>query len=283
MNIRILLLLFTAMLAVSTSPIIARYLVNVPAVSISFWRMGFGAMILWGFSLIKKQSPLEPENRKRTIIAGIFLGIHFVLFFAAIKLTSIANATFLGTLAPLFTLLIEKYLLKRKHQPSLFLGLGLTLLGAIIIVGNQFDFSSDFTLGNILAVLCSIFLGMTFIISEGIRKKTGTITYSRTLFISASITLMVIAYLNHSPLTGFTLKEYVGLLMLGIIPTIIGHVSMYFSLRYVSPTIVASTPMGEPVLASIMAWFLFQEAIGYPTFIGGSVTLIGLSILTRNK
>ena len=94
-------LLFTAMLAVSTSPIIARYLDDVPAVAISFWRMGFGALILWIISVIKKQIPLSYENRNKTIMAGIFLGIHFALFFGAIKLTTIANATFLGTLAPL--------------------------------------------------------------------------------------------------------------------------------------------------------------------------------------
>ena len=66
------------MLSVSTSPIIARYLENVPAIAISFWRMGFGAMILWGISLIWKQTPLKNENLKRTLIAGVFLGIHFV-------------------------------------------------------------------------------------------------------------------------------------------------------------------------------------------------------------
>ena len=69
-----MLLLFTAMLAVSTSPIIARYLENVPAVSISFWRMGFGALILWVVSLVKKQAPLKNKNLKRTLIAGILLG-----------------------------------------------------------------------------------------------------------------------------------------------------------------------------------------------------------------
>ena len=99
------------MLAVSTSPIIARYLENVPAVSISFWRMGFGSLILWGVSLVKKQAPLSNANLKRTLIAGIFLGIHFALFFSAIKLTTISNATFLGTQAPLITFFIEKFIL----------------------------------------------------------------------------------------------------------------------------------------------------------------------------
>ena len=71
------------MLAVSTSPIIARYLNNVSAVAISFWRMGFGALVLWGISLVKKQDALKNGALKRTLIAGILLGIHFALFFGA--------------------------------------------------------------------------------------------------------------------------------------------------------------------------------------------------------
>ena len=49
------------MLSVSTSPIIARYLDNVPAVAISFWRMGFGASILWVLSLFKKQVEIAQQ------------------------------------------------------------------------------------------------------------------------------------------------------------------------------------------------------------------------------
>ena len=56
------------MLSVSTSPIIARYLENVPAVTIAFWRMGFGALILWVISLVRKQNPLRNENLNRTML-----------------------------------------------------------------------------------------------------------------------------------------------------------------------------------------------------------------------
>ena len=276
-------LLCVAMLSVSTSPIIARYLYNVPAVAISFWRMSFGALILWGICLVKKQAPLKNENLKRTLIAGILLGIHFALFFGSIKLTTIANATFLGTLAPLFTFFIEKFILKRNHAPSLLVGLALAICGAIIIVSNRFDFSSNYTIGNLLAIACSVFLGMAFIISENVRKEVGTISYSRALFSTAAITLLGIALISNTTLIGFSPGEFGGLLLLGIIPTLLGHGTMYFAIRYVSPTIVAATPMGEPILASIMAWFLFQEPVGIATFIGGSITLLGLFLLARQK
>ena len=278
-----MLLLCVAMFSVSTSPIIARYLHNVPAVAISFWRMGFGALILWGICLVKKQAPLKNENLKRTLIAGTLLGIHFALFFGSIKLTTIANATFLGTLAPLFTFFIEKFILKRNHAPIILVGLALAICGAIIIISNRFDFSSNYTIGNLLAIACSVFLGMAFIISENVRKEVGTISYSRALFSTAAITLLGIALISNTTLIGFSPGEFGGLLLLGIIPTLLGHGTMYFAIRYVSPTIVAATPMGEPILASIMAWFLFQEPVGIATFIGGSITLLGLFLLARQK
>ena len=285
MRVKIFFILFIAMLSVSTSPIIAEGLLsNVPAVAISFWRMGFGALILWCISLIKKQAPLTNENRNKTLIAGIFLGIHFALFFSAIKLTTIANATFLGTLAPLFTFCIEKFILKRKHVKGISIGLGIAVLGAFIIVANKFEFSSGHTIGNLLAICCSIFLGMAFMISEKVRKDVGTLSYSRTLFTSAAITLFAISFFTNDPLTKFSEIEFGGLLLLGIIPTLMGHGSMYFAIRHASPTVVAATPMGEPILASIIAFFLFENQIpGSETLIGGSITLLGIFILARQK
>ena len=183
----------------------------------------------------------------------------------------------------MFTFIIERFILKRKYTKGLLIGLGFAICGAIIILGNKFNFSSSLTIGNLLAVGCSIFLGIGFIISENVRKEIGTISYSRTLFATAAITLFIISFLTNADLLEFTYTEFLGLLLLGIIPTLLGHGSMYYTIRYVSPTIVAATPMGEPILASVMAWFLFQEAIGFYTFIGGIITLIGLFLLTLQK
>ena len=117
MNIKITLLLVLALFSVSTSPIIAKALSGVSAISISFWRMFFASMILWIYSFLKPQGKIKVDrNRNKIIYAGILLGIHFALFFTAIKTTNISNATFLGTLAPFFTILIELYILKRNYS-----------------------------------------------------------------------------------------------------------------------------------------------------------------------
>ena len=301
MYIKIYILLFLALLSVSTSPIIARF-IDVDGTAIAFWRMCFASIILWTFSLFKKYIHFQSNNNyKKTIFAGFLLGIHFALFFSAMDYTSIAHATFLGTLAPFFTLVIEIFVLKRKFNKNILFGLFLVLLGSLIIVLNNFDISNNQTSGNIMAILCSICLAISFLIAENVRKKESTLIYTRTLYLSASITLIPILifmayYINPNNVAAilyqFTKTDYMGLLFLGIIPTLIGHNSIYYAVKYISPSIASSFPLGEPVIATIFAYYL--GSIGYDKFIneisidssiyiGGLLTLSGLVLITLNR
>jgi len=284
MNKKITLLLILALFSVSTSPIIGRALTGVGAVSISFWRMFLASMILWIFSMIKPQGNISSSvNLKRTILAGILLGVHFALFFEAIKITKISNATFLGTLAPFFTLLIELFILKRQYDKKVLLGLMFTLMGSLIILAYNFDMDTKYTVGNLYAILCSISIAGALMIGEKVRGTEKTITYTRTLYLSASITLLFIAIIANENLFQNTFNEYLGLLFLGLVPTIFGHNSIYYAIRYVSPTIVSAFPLGEPIIATIFAYFLFSENITINIFLGGLFTFLGLILISRYK
>ena len=277
------LLLVLATFSVSTSPIIARLLSDVPAVGISFWRMAIGTTILWSYSKFKPGATLSTKNRNYTILGGIFLGIHFHFFFESIKLTTIANATFLGTLAPLFTLCLEKFWLKRNIHKNMIFALVIIFTGSLIIVSDQFDASSSYTKGNLYALICSLWIALAFMISENVRKEADTVSFSKTLFASAAITLLLISFYTGESLIGYSEKDYFGLFLLGLIPTVFGHSVFYFALRYVQPTVVASFPLGEPVIASIIAYFLFSETVGISIIGGGILTIIGLLILIKLK
>ena len=284
MNKKITLLLIVALLSVSTSPIVGRALTEVGAISISFWRMFIAAIILWIFSFIKPQGKMKVSaNINKTIYAGILLGIHFALFFEAIKITKIANATFLGTLAPFFTLLVELFVLKRYYNKKVLLGLLFTLIGSLIILGYQFDLDSQYTIGNIYAILCSISIAIALMIGESVRKSEDTIVYTRSLYLSASATLLLIAIIANENMVNHSVYEFLGLIFLGLVPTILGHNSIYYSIRYVSPTIAAAFPLGEPIIATILAYFIFSEIITINIFLGGFITFLGLILISRYK
>ena len=281
MSIKVLLILFIAMLSVSSSPIIARSLEDISAISISFWRMFIGGGLLWIASLFFKQKPLNKSNRTKTHIFGILLGLHFYFFFSAVKMTSIANATFLGTIAPLFTMLIEIFWLKRKISINTIIWIFIILIGSTMMVLDDFNFSDNYTLGSIYAIICSLLLGIGFIISENVRQNESTISFSRTLYMSAAVTLFILSFIIKESIFSITINQWniLGLLILGIVPTIFGHNLLYYVIKYVSPTIVASVPLGEPIIASILAFFIFQETISKPIIVSGVIILSGLFFL----
>ena len=286
MPIGIYFLLLCSMLAVSTSPLIARYLNHLDPVAIAFWRMIIGAFIMHVFSMISAgKKNLSKKNSIRTLFAGVLLGLHFALFYGSISLlpNNIVNATVFGTLAPLFALLIEIYF-GRKIGLNLVFGLIIVLIGSFLMFISEFSFNSELTKGNILAILCSVCFAIVFILSDRVRKNESAINFSKFLFTYATMTLFIFAILFNINLFAFSYGDFWYLLFLGIVPTIIGHSVLYYLVKYFSPTIVASIPLGEPFIASLIAYFIFPgQIINAYIIFGGVITIFGLSIIINTQ
>ena len=286
MSVGIYILLFCSMFAVSTSPLIARYLNHLDPIAIAFWRMMIGSIIMHTFSIFYKgKKTLSKKNSILTVSAGILLGLHFALFYSSISLlpNNIVNATVFGTLAPLFALIIEIYF-GRKIKINLVLGLIIVLTGSFIMFISDFSFDSHLMQGNLLAVTCSICFAIVFIISDKVRKEESAVNFSKFLFTYATLILFIISIILDINLFSFSNHDFWYLLFLGVVPTIIGHSVFYYLVKYFSPTVVASIPLGEPFIASIIAYFIFPGQIinAYIVF-GGTITIFGLFLITQNQ
>jgi|TARA_B110000196_G_C21146864_1_gene667134 drug/metabolite transporter (DMT)-like permease len=281
---KIIPLLFIGLLSISTSPIVAKSLASSGTI-IAFWRMLLASFFLWSYSLLyfKNLKGLSYSNKIRTSLAGILLGIHFIFFFEAIKITTIANATFLGTLAPFFTLIIELVLFKRHYKKIVYIGLLISLIGTLFVLTNNFDLSSRFTIGNIYAILCSLAISISFLIAEKVRDTEGTIEYTRMLYGIAALTIFIIGSFYTQTFIIIEKTEVVGFVFLALIPTILGHNIFYYCLKFTTPTIVGTIPLGEPIIASIIAFFLFNELISLNTAIGGALCMYGIFLILKNR
>ena len=78
-------------------------------------------------------------------------------------------------------------------------------------------------------------------------------------------------------------NNILGLFTLGIVPTLFGHNSLYYAVKHISPSIIASVPLGEPIIASILAFFIFKEPISILIIISGLIIIIGLLYLINTS
>lgn len=226
---------------------------------------------------------MDNKNRIRTIFAGIVLGFHFVFFFGALKLTTIANATLFGTMAPLFTILFEWFIIKKYLHRNVFIGLFICFAGSLLLQYKSIEMGGTHSMGNLSAVICSILLAISYLNGQKVRSTISTFTFIRTLFTSASVTLLFLVIVMNKPLFSFTLSEYSIFMLLGIIPTIFGHGILTYALKYFPTTVVTSVPLGEPIVASIFGWIIFNEGITTTVIICGLMILIGLFLIILNN
>ncbi len=282
MNNRVYIILVFGLLGVSFGAPLARFLPEIAALTIAFWRMAGASTLLWGHGVIKKQEPLERSKFPAIIIAGVFLALHFAFFYSAVKITPIANATLFATMAPFFTLIYERFVLKQKLAIGAMIGLWLAIAGAIIVQGSSFEWGAEETRGNLYALASSAFMSVVLLIGQRLRSEMTNIMYTRWLYLFAALTLGLIVN-SFGVDIGFQMVEAKWLLGLVILPTLIGHNSMSYAVKYLRPTIVGSMPFGEPILASVLAWLFFGEIVGWNVVIGGAITLSGLVLLTFKR
>jgi len=275
LSLKLFLVLALALISVSSTSLVIRYVGSVPALTLAFWRMLSASGMLWGYSLAFPSGSLTNSNKKLIVFAGLSLGLHFAFFFIGVRNTSIANATLFATTGPFFTTLFSLFM-GEKFKKKIYWGLGLASLGLIIIQGSSFSLDSKNLFGNLISLLSGLCIAFTFIFASKIRKNTKNVVYGRTLFFIASITIGVMALVLNDGLFDFKREHIVWLLFLGLVPSIFGHNMLNYSIKFLSPTAVASVPLGEPLIASFFAYFLFSESIPTEALIGGPFILLGI-------
>lgn len=271
------LLLMIALLSVSSASLVVRMLPDTNAITIAFWRMFLASIMVFTISY-KNIFSFVPD--KKIILAGVFLGIHFALFFRSVQLTSIAEAALLGTTAPIFTELYAIIFQKKPILPVVIFGLFVAFIGAAVLV-SQSSFSETGALGNVLAILCSIAISFVLVVGKDIRKSVGLFEYTRWLFFFASCTLFIISLIANVSIFSFSPENFPWFIFLALVPTMVGHNIFYYLIKTLNTTTVAAVPLGEPIISSLGALALFGEPIGVAVVVGGGITLLGVFLVVR--
>jgi len=271
------LLLMIALLSVSSASLVVRMLPDTNAITIAFWRMFLASIMVFTVSY-KNIFSFVPD--KKIMLAGVFLGIHFALFFRSVQLTSIAEAALLGTTAPIFTELYAIIFQKKPILPVVIFGLFVAFVGAGVLV-SQSSFGETGALGNVLAILCSIAISFVLVVGKDIRKSVGLFEYTRWLFFFASCTLFIISLIANVSIFSFSPEDFPWFIFLALVPTMVGHNIFYYLIKTLNTTTVAAVPLGEPIISSLGALALFGEPIGVAVLVGGGITLLGVFLVVR--
>lgn len=276
------LLYIIGIIAISFSSIFVRW--SEAEVSVVAMYRLFLTNLLMTPLLYKYRHEVFRLNKKEWLTlaaSGIILGAHFLLWMSSLRLTTVASSTVILTLEPIFVMLGSMWIFAAKPNRMMLIGMGMAVAGSVIIGAGDFKLSGDALKGDLLSFLGTIAVAIHMIIGQYARKNISAFVYNFWVFLFAGSSLAMYNAGNQIPFTGYDAREWGIFLLLAIIPTLLGHYLFNWLLKVMNATTVSMSVLGEPVIASLLAWMLLGEALTILQLIAGVIILAGVWFFLR--
>ncbi|MBU1706454.1 DMT family transporter [bacterium] len=278
------LMLLPAVMAVAASSLFIR-LADVPPLAAAFWRAAFAGIAFLPFFAIPSVWRQWHHISFRTFLAicgaTFIIAIHNILFITSLSYTSVAASTVLTCTQPIFTAFLGAFLIREKISHRAALGLIGTIAGAVLISLPQ---GGSATLkGNLLAIAAAITVALFVLCARTLRRTAPLVPFQFTVHLASVVYLFLFAQIFTIPLTGFDFNSWKALLLLGLIPTFIGHTLLTYSVGYLKAYLVSLAIVGEPVGATLLAAIFLAEIPSWLTVIGGVIILASILYAVYEK
>lgn len=261
----------------SFASIIFKFATAEPLV-VAFYRLTFSALLLAVPLAVQTRQKVPRRMYALAIVSGAFLALHFATWFFSLQRTSVASSTILVSTHPFFVLLYEYAFHGRKTQGWALVGVLLALAGVTLVSWGDLRLDLPALAGDLLAIAGAVTVSGYFMIGRYVRQQMDAITYSAVAYSSAAVMLFASALLAGNHLTGFEGQNWWVFGALALFPTIFGHTLFNWALRYVSPSVISVTILGEPIGASLLAWAIWG-ALPTPLGVaGGLLVLVGIAM-----
>lgn len=244
----------------------------------------FLLMPFWLASPKNRKGVLKNIRNEKIFFAGILMGLHFILWTMSLSFTSVSSASIAVCTSPIFTVLIERYYLRRKISRSIIWGLTLSFLGTVLLFANDLKTQSHGFLGIGFALLASFLYAIYLLIGEHVRQRERLISYVFPMYFIAMVVSLLMSHMQGGgpkALMQASGNDWLVLLALAVFPTILGHTSFNYLVRTISATTLSVISLVEPFLATLMAIPLLKEIPTVLGLLGGLISIGGIFVVLR--
>ena len=261
-------------LAIGLSPIFVR-LVDVGYTASAFWRLALAIPVLLLF--LRPGNPVPARTLRLWIGAGLFFAADLAAWHQSIRFTSVANATLLANLAPVFVTFGAFLIFGERVRRAFVGGLLLALIGSAVLMANSSALGAGSLLGDGLGVITAIFYA-GYILSVSRASKSGGL-------VALMLWTCGIGALLLGPLAWFsepatfwpgTGRDWLLLIALSWGSQAAGQSLIAYGLRHLPAAFSSVTLLIQPVAAALFAWWLLAEPFGVWQAAGGALVLAGI-------
>ncbi|MDA0881744.1 MAG: DMT family transporter [Bacteroidetes bacterium] len=254
-------------------------LITLPAVNLVFFRCLIAMVVIFLFALISKRiKRFDTKTSLKMLGIGVLTAIHWILFFASIKLSTVSVAVSIMASTALWVALFEPLVTKRKILASEI------ILGVLVIVGLMiiFSFETKYVLGLSIALISAMFAAVFSTFNAQMVKRIDSVNLG--FYEMSSATIVVGAYLLLKGDMSFDIStnDMLWLLVLGIVATAFAFVISIEVMKELSPFTVGLTINLEPIYTIILALIIFgsDEKMTWGFYVGTAILILAIFLDT---
>ena len=274
-------ILIIGAIAIAFSPIFVRFS-DVDPIMTAFYRIFISLpffLFFSSFNIIEKVKFPEFNNSYVIfLVSGIFFALDLICWHWSIKLTTVSKATFLSNLAPIVVIIFSLIFLKERFSKFFYLAALLSMVGMLMLLGESFKFNKSQFIGDLLGVLTAVWYGSYIVTISQLRKKYNSTSIMFLSGIVTAIILLIVSMLFEQSLIPQSLFTITIIFLLGFICQFMGQSFITYSLAYLSASLSSLCLLIQPIAATVLAYFFFQEKLTTIQFVGSALILLGIYI-----
>ncbi|OWR32399.1 EamA family transporter [Saccharibacillus sp. O23] len=272
-----------SIVAVSFSAIFVKWS-DAPSTVLSMYRMWFACVLMLPIVWTKRAEfrKIGRREARMLVFSGLFLAMHFALWFESLKLTTVASSTIILALQPLVSLLGGFLFFKERTTKASVFMMVIAMFGVALIGWGDFGLSAQAVRGDLLSFLCVIAVVGYLFIGQSVVRKLSHWIYSFSVFLSAAVFLTIYNVATAQELFAYPAREWGVFALLAIVPTL-AHIINNWLLNYVNATTISVSILGEPVGASLLAVWLLGEHMTGIQIAGGLLVLTGMFLFLMRQ
>lgn len=224
-------------------------------------------------SVLKR--PLHIANGKKQLGVyglGLLMGLHWVTYFHAMQVSTIAIGMLSLYTFPVITIFLEGMVNKEKISWKDLLSAVFILVGILVMTGGDIDIKQSSTLQGIFWGLASA----VFFSSRNVLQKyyfSDIPSINLMLFQLIAIAVALLFFIDFSAVTSLPASSWLQLVTMGLVTTAAAHTFLVTSYKRLPAKTVAMVSCLQPAVGAFLAWLVLRELISMPIVIGGAIIL----------
>jgi drug/metabolite transporter (DMT)-like permease len=267
--------------AIAFAPIFVRLSDTGPVAS-AFWRCALAVPVLAIWAMSRRNGARDKGQGEKVslaplALAGVFFACDLGVWHFSILYTSVANATVLANLAPIFVTLAGWLFWQRRVTRTFLAGMFVAIAGMFVLVGPNFAQGGRPLIGDALGALTAVFYAGYFLAIKTARDARAStarlMAWSTTI---TAVALLPIALLMPQPFWPSSAAGWWVLVGLALVSQVLGQGLIAYAFAHLPASLSSVSLLIQPVMAALFAWALFSEAIGPVQFAGAAIVLAGI-------